>query len=77
MTLRARARLVVRFATEAEARIVLAALAPENAGFVRASVEGAAIVAEADAAGPGPLLHTLDDLLASLSAAERVLPARG
>lgn len=77
MTPRARARIVVRFATEADARILLAALAPENAGFVRARVEGAAIVAEADAAGPGPLLHTLDDLLASLSAAEKVLSPRG
>lgn len=75
MTAPARARLTLRYETPAQAEAMRAACEPENAGYVRARVEGATVVAEAEAPGPGPLLHTLDDLLASIGAAEKVLRA--
>lgn len=72
MTAKARATLRIRYASAARAEAMRAALAPENEGWVRARVEGDALVAEAEADSPGALLHTLDDLLAALSAAEKV-----
>lgn len=48
-----------------------AALAPENGKYLATRVEGNVLVAEASAEGALSLLHTLDDALACLSAAQR------
>ena len=66
-----RATLRLAFATEDEARRMAAALAPENGAHLRVSIEGNVLVAEAEADAPLKLLHTLDDALACLSAAEK------
>lgn len=65
------ATLRLEFATEAEARDMLSALAPENGAYLRTHVEGRVLVAEAHADAPLSLLHTLDDALACLSAAQK------
>lgn len=69
--MRSSASLVLRFASETEARTMAASLAPENGDWLRARIEGATLVLEADADSPLALLHTLDDALACLSAAQR------
>ena len=66
-----RATLTLAFASEDEAARMAAALAPENERFLTVRVEGPALVAEAHAAAPMSLLHTLDDALACLGAAQR------
>lgn len=48
-----------------------AALQPENGAWLRTRVEGPVLVAEAEAESPLSLLHTLDDALACLGAAQR------
>lgn len=67
----ARATLRLAFATEAEARVLAAALSPENGKWLVSRVEGATLVCEAEADAPLSLLHTLDDALACLTAAEK------
>lgn len=66
-----KATLRLAFADEAEARRLLAAIEPENGKFLRARVEDHFLVAEAEADSPLALLHTLDDVLACLSAAQK------
>ena len=66
-----RATLRLAFASEDEARRMLQALSPENGAFLSGRVEGRALVLDAAADSPLGLLHTLDDALACLGAAER------
>jgi hypothetical protein len=68
-----RSRAVVRLELddEASARRLEAALAPENGRYLATRVEANVLVLEGEADGPLPLLHTLDDALACLAAAER------
>jgi tRNA threonylcarbamoyladenosine modification (KEOPS) complex Pcc1 subunit len=49
------------------------AVEADNQGFVNMRVEGSKIVAEIEVASPSSLLHTIDDLLVCISAAEGVL----
>lgn len=65
----------VDFGSADVAEAVRRALEPENAGFVRAHVDGTVLVAEAEADGAGALLHALDDFLACLNAAEKAARA--
>lgn len=48
-----------------------ASLAPENGPYLTTRVEGSDLVAEAEADSPLGLLHTLDDALACLGAAQK------
>lgn len=66
-----RASLRLRFSSHEQATRLAASLAPENEGFVRARVEGALLVAEAQSATPMGLLRTLDEVVAVLAAAEK------
>ena len=67
--------LELAFADEAEARAVAGALAPDDAGFVRARVEGRRVVAEIEARSPMSLLHTIEDYLACVAVAEKAVGA--
>jgi Iap family predicted aminopeptidase len=69
--MKATATLRLAFADEAEAKRMMAALAPENGRYLSARVEANVLVLEGDADGALALLHTLDDALACLSAAEK------
>lgn len=66
-----RATLRLAFADETEARRMQAALSPENGSYLATRVEGNVLVAEATAESALSLLHTLDDALACLAAAQR------
>lgn len=66
-----RATLTLAFASADEAARLAAALAPENEGWLDARVEGATLVLAAQADSPLSLLHTLDDALACLGAAQK------
>lgn len=66
-----RASLRLSFATPAEAARLAASIAPENGEHLAVRLEGDVLVAEAEAASPLALLHTLDDALACLSAGEK------
>ena len=68
---RARATLRMPFASPEEAARMAASLAPENGRHLATRVEGSELVAEAEADAPLSLLHTLDDALACLGAAQR------
>ena len=65
----------VEFGSPEVARAVVEALRVDDAQFIRSRLEGSALVAEAEAASPGSLLHTLDDYLACLTAAEKAARA--
>jgi len=67
--------LELTFPDEARARAVHGALAPDDAGFVRARVEGSRLVAETEAATPMKLLHTIEDYLACVAVAEKAVDA--
>ena len=69
--MRHRATLRLAFATPEEAARMAASLAPENGPHLATRLEGAELVAEAEADSPLGLLHTLDDALACLGAAQR------
>ena len=71
------ATLRLRFASPEEASRMAAALAPENATYLRVRVEGSVLVAEAEADAPLALLHTLDDALACLAAAQKAARVAG
>lgn len=65
-------RLSLRFGTADQARRARKALEPDNEGFVRTTLKGRVLTAEADAGSIPALLHTLDDYLACLSVAARL-----
>ncbi len=66
-------RLEFRYANPEVAKKVLQAVEQENAPFVAARVEGATLISEAEARSLRSLVRTLDDYLANLSVAEKVL----
>ena len=55
---------------ERTAKAVLAAVSPENAGYVSSRLEGSTIIYEMEADNAGTLRNTADDLLACIKAAE-------
>ncbi len=55
---------------ERTAKAVLAAVSPENGGYVSSRLEGSTIIYEMGADNAGTLRNTADDLLACIKAAE-------
>ncbi len=55
---------------ERTAKAVLAAVSPENGGYVSSRLEGSTIIYEMQADNAGTLRNTADDLLACIKAAE-------
>lgn len=55
---------------ERTAKAVLAAVSPENGGYVSSRLEGSTIIYEIEADNAGTLRNTADDLLACIKAAE-------
>lgn len=62
--------LEASFDDEATARAVLAALDPDNAGYVGSELRGSTILFRMSAESAGTLRSTADDLLACLKTAE-------
>ena len=59
------------------AEAVLAALGPDNAGYVEAEVRGCSILFRMGSESAGSLRSTADDLMACLKAAEDAVRAAG
>lgn len=70
---RVHCRLEFRYASEDEAQKVLQAVERENAPYVAAHVQGDTLISEAEARSLASLVHTLEDYLACLSVAEKML----
>ncbi|MFQ6013600.1 MAG: KEOPS complex subunit Pcc1 [Thermoplasmata archaeon] len=66
-------RLEFRYASQDEAEKVLLAVERDNAPYITARVEGEILISEAEAHSIASLVHTLEDYLANLSVAEKVL----
>ncbi|MFA5861658.1 MAG: hypothetical protein WDA16_08180, partial [Candidatus Thermoplasmatota archaeon] len=64
--MKSKGTLRLGFGGAAEAQRLADALAPENAHYLLARVEGSVLVLDASAEAPMSLLHTLDDALACL-----------
>ena len=71
--MKVRCRLEFAYPSKSRAEKVARALRVDDAAFIATAVEGRALVAEAEADSPMSLLHTLEDYLACLSVAEKVL----
>lgn len=65
--------IVLEFPTEEHASKVLHAVETDNEGFVLARLEGAVMKATIEAESLKSLLHTLDDFLACVSVAHKVV----
>lgn len=72
-----RVRLELSFGTAEQARRAARALEPDNEGFVRTTLRGRRLLAEAEARSIPAILHTLDDYLACLAVVSRVDPDKG
>lgn len=70
---RVRCRLEFRYPSPEAAEKVLQAVEQENAPYVEAHVDGAVLISEAEARSLESLVHTLEDYLANLSVAEKML----
>lgn len=65
--------LRLEFGTPEEAEKIHSSVAMDNQGYLTSKAEGNAIVVEIHADSLKSLLHTLDDLLACTSVAERIV----
>ncbi len=65
--------IVLEFPTEEHASRVFQAVQTDNEGYVRAAVDGSRLKAVIEAASLKSLLHTLDDFLACVSVAHKVV----
>ncbi|MDX1534888.1 MAG: KEOPS complex subunit Pcc1 [Thermoplasmata archaeon] len=70
---RATCRLEFRYDRPEVAEKILKAVEQENAPFVTAWVEGGTLISEAEARSLESLMRTLEDYLANLAVAEKVL----
>jgi tRNA threonylcarbamoyladenosine modification (KEOPS) complex Pcc1 subunit len=71
--MRLKARLVLEYGSEEEAKAVAEALRPDNEGFVQAEVAGKSIEATVNSDTASSLRHTLDDFLACVKVAEEAV----
>ena len=65
--------LVFEYGSEKEARKVLRSVELENKGYVEARISGKRIISDIRAKSPDSLRHTLDDYLACVSVAEKIV----
>lgn len=63
----------LEFASPEDAEKVLGAVNTDNEGYVEAKVDGSSIVLLIRADSLKSMLHTLDDLMACVSVAERIV----
>jgi len=68
-----RCNMELLFPSEEEAERVHRSVSLDNAGYVSSALKGNAIVAEAEAQTLMSLLHTVDDFLACMSVAQKIV----
>lgn len=72
-----RCSLVLEFGSPLEAEKVHRSVELDNQGYIVTRVEGSAIHASISSSSLNSLLHTLDDFLACVSVAEKVVSRKG
>ena len=70
---RVRCEIRLEFASSEDAEKVLGAVDIDNEGYVEARVDGSAVVLQVRADSLRSMLHTLDDLMACVSVADRIV----
>jgi len=70
---RIRCRLEFGYASKAQAEKIARSLKVDDEAYITTTIEGRTLVAEAEADAFLSLLHTLDDYLACVAVAEKVL----
>jgi tRNA threonylcarbamoyladenosine modification (KEOPS) complex Pcc1 subunit len=68
-----RCSITLEFNTGAEAEKVHRSVELDNEGYLETRVDGRTVVAKAEAESLKSLLHTLDDFLACVGVAERIV----
>jgi tRNA threonylcarbamoyladenosine modification (KEOPS) complex Pcc1 subunit len=68
-----RCSMEILFASEEDAERVHRSVSLDNAGYVSSALKGNAIVAEVEAQTLMSLLHTVDDYLACMSVAQKIV----
>jgi hypothetical protein len=68
-----RCSLTIAFRSAAEAETVHGSVELDNEGYLESKVEGSSVVASMEADSLKSLLHTLDDFLACVGVADRVV----
>ena len=66
-------KLEFSYGSEEEAKAVLKAVVVDNEEFVKTSLEGTKLLSIVESESIPSLIHTLDDYLACVSVAERVV----
>ncbi|HTD81362.1 MAG TPA: KEOPS complex subunit Pcc1 [Thermoplasmata archaeon] len=72
-SVKVRARLEFPYRSKAQAETIARSLRVDDESYITTTVDGRTLVAEAEADSFLSLLHTLDDYLACVSVAEKVL----
>ena len=73
MSSRVKCALLLEFASHEEALHVHRSIELDNQGYLSTKVEGTAILADISAESLNSLLHTLDDFLACVGVAEKIV----
>ncbi|UCE37594.1 MAG: hypothetical protein JSW00_19435 [Thermoplasmata archaeon] len=66
-------RLEFNYETEEEAKAIVRAVEVDNYQFVKTTLEGRKMISVAEAGSIPSLIHTLDDFLACVGIAEKVV----
>lgn len=71
--MKAKCKLEIDFESESGVKKIVKAVSVDDFNFVKTKVSGKKLVAEIDSNSVSSLLHTLDDYLACVSVASKVL----
>lgn len=66
-------RLEFAYETEKEAEAIVKAVEVDNYQFVKTTLEGKKVISDVEAKSISSLIHTLDDFLACVGVAEKVV----
>lgn len=71
--MRVRCKLELNYSDARSAEIIYRSVKVDDERFVKSSLDGNKLIAEIETDSTGSLLHTLDDYLACISIAEKIL----
>ncbi len=71
--MRLRCRLELGYRSARDAEVVAGSLTVDDEAYIQTTVRGRTVIAETETDSFGRLLHTLEDYLACVSVAEKVL----
>ena len=71
--MKATCKIVIDFDNEKKVKNVLKSIEVDNLRFVKANIKGKTLEADIESKSVSSLLHTLDDYLACVSVAEKIV----